>query len=102
MRVSCLIWIATSELSTAAATAIRLPDVKPAVPGRTITSTPMKPTTTAAQRRTRTFSPSHSTAAMVTNNGVEYDSETACASGRWPNAQNAHSIDPRPIALRTK
>ncbi len=29
----------------------------------------------------------HSTAAMVTNSGVEYDSETACASGRWPIAQ---------------
>ena len=70
-RVSCLIWIATSALSTAAMTAIRLPSSKLCAPGRTITSTPMKPTITAAQRRKRTFSPSHSTAAMVTNKGVE-------------------------------
>ena len=26
------------------------------------------------------------TAAMVTNSGVEYDSETACDSGKWPIA----------------
>ncbi|KAG1083932.1 hypothetical protein G6F40_014625 [Rhizopus arrhizus] len=68
---TCSIWIATSELSRAAATATRLPAVKPAVPGRTITSTPMKPTTTAAQRRTRTVSPNHRTAAIGTNRGVE-------------------------------
>jgi len=66
-----LIWIATSELSTAAPTATSVPGVKLVEPGRTMISTPMKPMITAAQRRMRTVSPSHNTAAMVTNNGVE-------------------------------
>ena len=30
---------------------------------------------------------------MVTNSGVEYDSEIACASGRWPMAQKPQNID---------
>ena len=72
-----------------------------ALPGRTMMSTPMKPTSTAAQRRARTCSPSIHTAAMVTNSGVEYDSETACASGRWPIAQKPQNIDTTPITHRT-
>jgi len=39
---------------------------------------------------------------MVTNSGVEYDSETACDSGRWPIAQNPASIEPIPIVLRSR
>ena len=97
-----MIWIATTALSTAAASATSEPGLKPLVPGRTITSTPMKPRITAVQRRLRTTSPSQITAAMVTNSGVEYDSEIACDSGRWPIAQNPHSIEPMPIALRSR
>ncbi|MNN51371.1 hypothetical protein D3C81_1660040 [compost metagenome] len=97
-----MIWMATNALSSAASTAIRLAASKPCEPGRTITSTPMKPAITAAQRRMRTFSPSHNTAAMVRNSGVEYDSEMACDRGRWPIAQKPHSIDAKPMALRRR
>ena len=58
-------------LITAAPTATRLPVLNACDHGRTITSTPMNPATTASQRRTRTRSPSSSTAAMVTKIGEE-------------------------------
>ena len=62
----------------------------------------MKPMITAAQRRQRTCSPSQITAAIVTNSGVEYDSEIACDKGRWPIAQKPASIEPMPITLRSR
>ena len=99
---SCLIWIATSALITAASTAIIASAVNSAVPGRTITSTPTKPSTTAVQRRARTRSLSIAAAARVTNSGVEYDSDTACASGRWPMAQKPASIEQMPITQRNR
>src|SRR3546814_8896897 len=74
-------------LSNAASTATSEPRLKPSVPGRTITITPTKPRITAVQRRRRTTSPNQITAAMVTNSGADYDSEIACAIGRWPIAQ---------------
>ena len=98
---SCLIWIATTALMTAALTAIRVPALKPSGPGRTITSTPMKPSTTADQRRARTCSPSQKTANTVTNSGLDYDSDTACARGRWPIAQKPQNIDNVPSTQRT-
>ena len=76
--------------------------MKSPVPGRTMTSTPRKPSATAAQRRARTCSCRKITAAMVTNSGVEYDSDIACASGRWPIAQKPQSIDSTPITQRMK
>src|SRR3546814_6421570 len=78
-RESCLIWIATIALSTAADSATSVPTLKDVLPGCTITSTPMKPMITALQRRMRTFSCRKITAAMVTNSGAEYASEIACA-----------------------
>jgi hypothetical protein len=60
----------------------------------------MKPSATAAQRRARTTSCRKITAAMVTKIGVEYDSDTACASGRWPIAQKPQNIDTTPIRQR--
>ncbi len=68
---NCLIWIATSALITAASTAIMASMLNSAVPGRTMISTPRKPSTTAVQRRARTFSLSMAAAARVTNSGVE-------------------------------
>lgn len=68
---SCLIWIATSALSTAAATATSEPVLNACDHGRTITSTPRKPSATAVQRRARTRSPSIRMAAMVTKIGEE-------------------------------
>src|SRR3546814_7654486 len=92
-RESCLIWIATIALSTAADSATSVPTLKDVLPGCTITSTPMKPMITALQRRMRTFSCRKITAAMVTNSGAEYASEIACAIGRLPIAQKPHSIE---------
>jgi hypothetical protein len=37
---------------------------------------------------------------MVTKIGVEYDSATACASGRWPMAQKPAIIETTPIRQR--
>ncbi|GAE50014.1 hypothetical protein XPR_1491 [Xanthomonas arboricola pv. pruni MAFF 301420] len=102
LRESCLIWIATTALITAASSAISRPGVKVDEPGRRITNTPMNPAATASQRRRRTCSCSHTTASTVTNNGVEYDSEIACDNGRWPIAQNPHSIEARPIRVRAR
>ena len=64
---SCLIWMATSALSMAEATATREPALNASEPGRTITITPMKPQITAAQRRARTRSPSIRIAAIIGN-----------------------------------
>ena len=47
-------------------------------------------------------SPSQMTAAMVTNSGVEYDSAIACDNGRWPIAPTLASIEPMPMALRSR
>ena len=63
--------IATLALATAAISATRLPAVNASLPGRTISTTPRNPTSTAVQRLARTISPSTSTAPMVTNSGVE-------------------------------
>ena len=68
---SCLIWMATMLDSSAAINATRVPALNCAEPGRTISSTPQKPSATATQRRARTCSPSRAAAAMVTNSGVE-------------------------------
>ena len=70
-RESCLIWIATMAVITAAATATSEAAVKACDQGRTITSTPRKPAITASHRRRRTFSPSSNTAATVTKIGEE-------------------------------
>ena len=70
-RESCLIWIATMAVITAAATATSDAAVKACDHGRTITSTPMNPAMTANQRRSRTRSPSSNTAATVTKIGEE-------------------------------
>ena len=73
------------------------------MPGRTITSTPRKPSDhRGPAARAHVLAAATSTAAMVTNIGVEYDSDTACASGRWPIAQKPASIDTMPIAQRMK
>jgi hypothetical protein len=96
-----LIWIATSALSTAAEIATSVPTVKLVLPGRTISSTPRNPTATAAQRRARTCSPRNHTAMMVTNSGVEYDSEIACARGRCPIAQKPQNMPSTPMTQRT-
>ena len=98
---SCLIWIATSAPSIAAATATSTPALKLCDHGRTITSTPTNPASTASQRRRRTVSPSSSTAPMVTNTGEEYDSATACASGRLASAQKPQNMLTRPMAQRS-
>ena len=68
---SCLIWIATMLLNTAANTATIALTLNSAEPGRTMMSTPTNPRITAVQRRARTCSPSIAAAAMVTNKGVE-------------------------------
>ena len=66
-----LMLIATLALMAAASSATSAA-VENAWPhGRTMMSTPMKPTSTAVQRRARTTSPSTSTAPIVTNSGVE-------------------------------
>ena len=98
---SCLIWIETTPLSTAATSATSVPALKLALPGRTMTSMPTKPRPTAIQRLARTCSCRNSTAAMVTKIGVEYDNATACARGRWPMAQKPAIIDTTPIRQRT-
>jgi len=92
--------IVTAPVSAAASRATRLPAANAALPGRTITSTPMKPATTALQRRRRTTSPRKITAPMVTNNGEEYDSATASASGRFTIAQKPASMPPMPSTQR--
>src|SRR3546814_16289533 len=76
-RESCLIWIATIALSTAADSATSVPTLKDVLPGFTITSTPMKPMITALQRRMRTFSCRKLTAALVTKRGAQYASALA-------------------------
>src|SRR5690606_8820684 len=95
-----LMLIVTAPLSAAAATATRLAELNASVPGRTMTSTPMKPAATALQRRSRTTSPRNSTAPIVTNIGDEYESAIACAIGRCAIAQNPASIDAAPTAQR--
>ena len=50
--------------------------VKPLPPGRTMISTPTKPTRIAVQRRIRTFSPSSGTASAVANSGMEKEIAT--------------------------
>ena len=54
---------------------------KAAIPGRRITSTPMKPTATAAQRAAVTCSFSSQTASIVANSGEVKLSAVASASG---------------------
>ncbi len=71
LRDRNLMLIVTMPVIAAENTATRLAAVKPSVPGRTMTSTPMKPATTALQRRMRTTSPRNSTAPIVTNSGDE-------------------------------
>ena len=71
VRERYLMLMAVVADSAAANSGTRLAVVKLAAPGRTITSTPTKPTSTALQRRTRTISPRKTTAPMVTNSGVE-------------------------------
>ena len=66
-----------SALSSAtAAPGCRLP-----LPGRTITSTPTKPTMVADQRRQRTFSRNTRAASTTENSGCEKASAVASASG---------------------
>jgi hypothetical protein len=55
-------------------------------PGRTITSTPAKPTMVAPQRRQRTFSPTISAATTTENKGCEKASAVASASGSMETA----------------
>jgi hypothetical protein len=59
-----------------------------ATPGRSITSTPAKPTISADQRRTRTTSLSTSAASMVANKGVVKLSAVASASGSSTTEKN--------------
>src|SRR5688572_6387588 len=97
-----LMLIATEALIAAASSATSVPAVNAWPQGRTITITPRKPSSTAVQRRPRTTSPSTSTAPIVTNSGVEYDSATACASGRCTIAQKPASIETMPMTQRKK
>ncbi len=71
-------------------------------PGRTITSTPRKPTMVALQRRRRTTSPSTRAAAMVANSGTVKLSATACASGSSATALNQLAMAQSPSAARAK
>ena len=71
VRERYLMLIAVVADSAAASSGTRLAARKPSAPGRTITSTPTKPTSTAVQRRTRTTSPRKMTAPTVTKSGVE-------------------------------
>ena len=58
------------------------PRLKAPVPGRTIKSTPMKPTSSAAHRRGPTVSPSTSTDSRVIMSGPELRMAETSASGR--------------------
>ena len=69
-------------------------------PGRRITSTPMKPTTVAVQRRRRTTSCSTSAAPTVAKSGAVKLSATASASGINDTAMNQHSMATRPMPAR--
>ena len=72
----------------------------PSASGLTMTSTPTNPAATADQRRMRTISPRNSTAPIVTNNGDEYESAIACASGRCTIAQKPAIMPSMPITQR--
>jgi len=65
----------------ALARATRAPSCRLPSPGRTITSTPMKPTTVAVQRRQRTFSLAISAATTTEKSGWEKAMAVASASG---------------------
>src|SRR3546814_17069307 len=86
-RESCLIWIATIALSTAADSATSVPTLKDVLPGCTITCTPMKPMITALQRRMRTYSCSKITAATARESGANTTNQTACATRRLQSAR---------------
>src|SRR3954464_11682150 len=70
-----------SATVAALASAISAPGCRLPAPGRTMTSTPMKPTMVALQRRHRTFSPTISAATQTENSGCEKPSAVASASG---------------------
>ena len=70
-----------SDTVSALASAISAPACRLPSPGRTMTSTPMKPTMVALQRRQRTFSRSTSAATQTENSGCEKPSAVASASG---------------------
>src|SRR5690348_4684302 len=67
--------------ASALSTATRAPGCRLPLPGRTITSTPMKPTMVADQRRHRTFSRNTNAARTTENSGWEKASAVASASG---------------------
>ena len=71
------------ETATAAAlaSATSAPSCRLPSPGRTITSTPMKPIAVALQRRQRTVSPAISAATSTENSGWEKAMAVASASG---------------------
>ena len=80
----------TSSTETATdialASATSAPGCRLSLPGRTITSTPAKPTTVAVQRRQRTFSCSTRAASTTENSGCEKASAVASASGSMASA----------------
>ncbi len=102
MRDKNLMLMYEPAASAADNNAISIAGEKSLLCGRKITSTPTKPMITALQRRRRTTSPSISTAPIVTNSGVEYEIEIACASGRCDSAQKLHNIETVPNKLRSR
>ena len=72
------------------------------VPGRRMTSTPIKPTTTADQRRGPTRSPSNGIDRAVMNSGAENAMATTSASGISAKALKNRIIEVRPSTARTR
>ena len=68
--------------------------LKPAVPGRTMMSTPMKPIAIASQRRHPTGSPNISAAPSVMISGSAWRIAVALASGIWAIADRKNSVPP--------
>ncbi|MNL30653.1 hypothetical protein D3C87_1524010 [compost metagenome] len=75
-----------AAVTASEATTSRAPEVKPSGPGRMMTSTPMKPTMIAAQRRQPTGSRRNSAAPSVTISGRDCNMAEALENSMSPSA----------------